>query len=92
MIGFPGNTLRVGDPIFIRTRITAFREWLIKRGARHEKNFKYFQRRHQIPSQVWYKAYPGLTLTDLARNQRIREGLERASMSDAQALAWLRLL
>ena len=67
-------------------------EWLIKRGARHEKNFKYFQRRHQIPSQVWYKAYPGLTLTDLARNQRIREGLERASMSDAQALAWLRLL
>ena len=67
-------------------------EWLIKRGARHEKNFKYFQRRHQIPSQVWYKAYPGLTLTDLARNQRVREGLERTSMTDAQALAWLRLL
>ncbi len=67
-------------------------EWLIKRGARHEKNFKYFQRRHQIPSQVWYKAYPGLTLTDLARNQHIREGLERASVTDAQALAWLRLL
>ena len=67
-------------------------EWLIKRGARHEKEFKYFQRRHQIPSQVWYKAYPGLTLTDLARNQRIREGLERGSMTDGQALAWLRLL
>jgi hypothetical protein len=66
--------------------------WLIKQGARHEKEFKYFQRRHQIPSQVWYKAYPGLTLTDLARNQRIRAGLESTSMTDAQALAWLRLL
>ena len=67
-------------------------EWLIKQGARQEKKFKYFQRRHQIPSQVWYTAYPGLTLTDLARNQRIREGLECTSMTDAQALAWLRLL
>jgi hypothetical protein len=67
-------------------------EWLIKQGARHEKDFKYFQRRHQIPSQVWYKAYPGLTLTDLTRNQRIREGLERTAMTEAQALAWLKLL
>jgi hypothetical protein len=66
--------------------------WLIKEGARHEKEFKYFQRRHQIPSQVWYKAYLGLTLTDLVRNQRIRAGLESTSMTDAQALAWLRLL
>ena len=37
-------------------------------------------------------AYPDLALVDLNRNQRIREGLERAQMSDAQALAWLRLL
>jgi hypothetical protein len=67
-------------------------DWLIKRGARRELCFKKYQRGHQIPSQVWYKAYPGLTLTDLARNRRIREGLEQAEMSDAQALAWLRLL
>ena len=67
-------------------------DWLLKRGARNEGYFKRFQRRHQIPSQVWYKAYPGLTLTDLARNQRIREGLERSTMSDAKAVEWLRLL
>jgi hypothetical protein len=67
-------------------------DWLIKRGARHEERFKRFQRRHQIPSQVWYKAYPGLTLTDLSRNQRIRAGLERSTMTDAQATTWLRLL
>ena len=67
-------------------------DWLIKRGARMEQRFKYYQRRHQLPTQVWYKAYPGLALTDIERNQRIREGLARASMSDAQALAWLKLL
>ena len=62
------------------------------RGARREQCFKYYQRRHQLPTQVWYKAYRGLTLTDLARNQRIRQGLERAQMTDAEALAWVRLL
>lgn len=66
--------------------------WLILGGARIEQRFKPFQRRHQLPTQVWYKAYPGLALVDLQRNQRIREGLERSQMSDAQALAWLRLL
>ncbi|WP_428422502.1 hypothetical protein [Methylibium sp.] len=66
--------------------------WLILGGARIEQRFKHYQRRHQLPTQVWYKAYPGLALADLRRNQRIREGLERSAMSDAQALAWLRLL
>ncbi len=67
-------------------------DWLIKGGARIEHRFKAYQRRHQVPTQAWYKAYPGLTLIDLQRNQRIREGLEAGSMSDTQALAWLRLL
>ena len=66
--------------------------WLIFGGSRIEQSFKYYQRRHQVPTQVWYKAYPGLALVDLNRNQRIRQGLEQATMSDAQALAWLRLL
>ena len=66
--------------------------WLIHGGARIEQRFKYYQRRHQLPTHVWYKAYPGLALVDLKRNQRIREGLEAAEMSDAQALAWLKLL
>jgi hypothetical protein len=66
--------------------------WLIFGGSRIEQSFKYYQRRHQVPTQVWYKAYPGLALVELKRNHRIREGLERATMSDAEALAWLRLL
>jgi hypothetical protein len=67
-------------------------DWLVTGGARHELRFKYYQRRHQLPTQVWYKAYPGLTLTDLDRNQRIRDGFETATMNDAQAREWLRLL
>jgi hypothetical protein len=66
--------------------------WLILGGARQEQPFKYFQRRHQLPTQVWYKAYPGLTLADMRRNQRIRAGLEAAQLSDAQVLEWLELL
>ena len=67
-------------------------QWLVRGGAKLEMPFKYFQRRHQLPTQVWYKAYPGLVLNDLRRNARIRQGIERRHMSDAQALAWLRLL
>ncbi len=67
-------------------------DWLITRGARRELPFKLYQRRHQLPTQVWYKAYPGLTLIDLTRNARIRQGLEQSRLSDGEALAWLRLL
>jgi hypothetical protein len=64
--------------------------WLILDGAKNELRFKDTNRRHQIPTQVWYKAYPGLTAFDLARNTRIREGLERRRMSDAEIRTWLR--
>jgi hypothetical protein len=66
--------------------------WLILGGARLEQKFKHFQRRHQVPTQVWYKAYPGLTLADLTRNQCIRAGLEQDQMTDAEVINWLKLL
>ncbi len=66
--------------------------WLVARGARLENKFKHYQRRHQLPTEVWYRAYPGLALVDLKRNQRIREGLECAHVTDVQALAWIQLL
>jgi hypothetical protein len=66
--------------------------WLVWGGSRIEQRFKHYQRRHQLPTQVWYKAYPGLALVDLERNRRIRKGLERARMSATDASAWLRLL
>jgi len=64
-------------------------DWLLARGAWLEQEFKRFQRRHQIPTDVWYKAYPGLTAHDLARNSRIRNGFEKAAMSDDEIGRWL---
>ncbi len=66
--------------------------WLLKEGAGWEQQFKYTQRRHQLPSEVWYKAYPGLTGTDLARNTRIRKGVEIRQANEAEIREWLSLL
>jgi hypothetical protein len=67
-------------------------DYLIKRGARDEQRYKRTLRRHQLPSDVWYNAYPGLGVVDLAKNTRIREGIERPTMTDAEAREWLSLL
>jgi hypothetical protein len=66
--------------------------FLLSGGARREMTFKNFLRRHQVPTQVWYKAYPGLTAADLARNTRIREGLERDAMTEVEARCWLAMI
>jgi len=66
--------------------------WLIKGGAEHESNYKKTLRRNQFPSESWYKAYPGLTAVDLARNSRIRKGLERKNLNQREAANWVRLL
>ena len=66
-------------------------DWLIKKGCADERKFKEYLRRHQMPTDVWYKAYPGLTAVDLERNSRIREGLA-SSLTDAEAGKWVALL
>lgn len=66
--------------------------WLILDGARDEQTFKNYLRRHQMPTQVWYNAFPGLTAHDKHRNALIREGLEKASMTDSEIREWLQLL
>jgi hypothetical protein len=66
--------------------------WLALDGCQDERKYKDFLRRHTLPSQVWYKAHPGLTAIDLERNSRIRQGLETTSMSDQEAREWVALL
>jgi len=63
--------------------------WLIKDGAEQEQKFKHFLKRRALPTQVWYKAYPGLTAFDLARNSRIREGVEVRQESNEEIRQWL---
>lgn len=66
--------------------------WLLKGGAQQEENYKRTLRRNQLPSQSWYKAYPGLTAFDLARNTGIRKGLETVHASEREIRRWLSLL
>ena len=65
--------------------------WLILDGARDEQTFKNYLRRHQMPTEVWYNAFPGLTAHDKHRNALIREGLEKQAMSDSEIRDWLQL-
>ncbi|WP_380876136.1 hypothetical protein [Sphingomonas sp. DBB INV C78] len=64
-------------------------DWLIIGGARREQDFKAFLRHHQMPTDVWYKAYPGLTTHDLARNSRLRDGFEQGFADADAARRWL---
>ena len=59
------------------------------RGQARAGDWKNFLRRHELPTPVWYKAYPGLTCQDLARNGRIRKGLESGRDDDRSIRRWL---
>jgi hypothetical protein len=67
-------------------------DWLILGGAKDEQKFKYVLRRHQLPTEVWYNAHPGLTAFDLERNTLIRQGLEQPAMTEVEIREWLKLL
>ena len=60
-------------------------------GARREQEFKRWTRDHQVPTQVWYSAYPRLSVTNVNGTTDIALGLFEPLTGDAQA-AWLRRL
>lgn len=66
--------------------------WLVLDGCSDEQKYRNFLRRHTLPTQVWYKAYPGATAIDLERNTRIRQGLGSSPMSEQEAHEWVALL
>jgi hypothetical protein len=66
-------------------------EWLLFGGASREQEFKDFLRCHQIPTPIWYSAYPELTAVNVERNAALRRGLTGA-MNEREAQAWLKLL
>lgn len=66
--------------------------WLVKGGCQDEQHFKIYLRRHQMPTQVWYHAHPGLTAVDMERNGRIRRGLETSAIGDRDLREWMALL
>jgi hypothetical protein len=56
---------------------------LLFKGARDEESFKTWTRANQVPTQVWYSAYPLLSVGDVLKNAKIRELL--GSKLDAPA-------
>lgn len=85
-VGFGLNVVFGNGIGYPRTR------FLLLDGAKNEQKFKYVLRRHELPTEVWYNAHPGLTALDRHRNMLIRQGLETPSMSDEQARQWLQLI
>lgn len=65
--------------------------WLFFGGARQEEAFKHYLRRRQVPTQVWYSAYPDLTAVNIDNNAYVRAGLH-GRMSTEETRAWLRRL
>ena len=66
---------------FPRTR------WLVLGGARDEIRYKHYLRRHQVPTVVFYSAYPQSSAPNLDRFSSVRLGLR--DRDPARAASWL---
>jgi hypothetical protein len=62
--------------------------FLIKDGARDGARFKAYARDSQAYTNVWYSAYPDLTVQTIDTNSAIREDLF-TSLDDTKTRAWL---
>jgi len=63
---------------------------LVLKGASQEARFKQWVRTFQVENQIWYSAYPHLTVENILANARIREGAV-GTMTGEEARAWLAL-
>lgn len=63
---------------------------LVLKGAAQESAFKQWTRTFQVENQIWYSAYPHLTVQNVLDNARIREGAV-GTMTEEEARAWLAL-
>jgi len=66
---------------FPRTR------WLVLGGARDEIRYKHYLRRHQVPTVVFYSAYPESSAPNLDRFSSVRLGFR--DRDPARAATWL---
>lgn len=64
---------------------------LLNEGATDEQRFKSYARRSQTPAQLWYSAYPFLSVENILENAAIRRDLW-GDLSSDNLKAWLRRL
>ena len=62
-------------------------KWLLEAGSRDAARFLAWTRAHQLPTQVWYCAYPGLSIVNINDNTELRRGLADPAAIDAAT--WL---
>jgi hypothetical protein len=62
---------------------------LLFKGATDEERFKAWTRRHQVPTQLWYSAYPDLTVKNILNNRKICAQLRKGFRSRREAERWL---
>ena len=62
---------------------------LVLKGARDEERFKAWTRAHQVTTQLWYSAYPELTVRNIVENRKLCSELQRGFSTEAAAAAWL---
>lgn len=66
-------------------------EGLLNKGATYEQNFKVYARNSQVPTLVWYRAYPDGSTRNIENNTRIREGLHTTMTNEEEARWRIRL-
>ncbi|MDB5159514.1 MAG: hypothetical protein JWR50_4221 [Mucilaginibacter sp.] len=64
--------------------------FLILDGATDEFRFKAYARGMQVPSLVWFSAYPDLTVQNIDKDSKIRENV-LTDLSEAETKTWLKL-
>ena len=64
-------------------------KWFLGEGAHDEQNFKQVVRQNQYPSQVYYSAYPNLTVRNILNNSYFRQGLHTDMKDDEEIKDWL---
>jgi hypothetical protein len=63
--------------------------WLFLGGIQDEMAYKTFLPTRQVPTQIWYSAYPDLSTVNIQNNALIRQGLF-AQLNPAETDTWLR--
>jgi hypothetical protein len=63
---------------------------LVFKGAKDEERFKSWTRERQVPTQLWYTAYPNRSVQNVLADNLLRRAL--ASQSDAEIAAFLEML
>ncbi|HSC52730.1 MAG TPA: hypothetical protein VLC98_03885 [Phnomibacter sp.] len=77
--------------IFSNTTNFPKTKFLIMGGAYDEEHFLAWSRHSEIQTQIWYNAYPQLSIKNINNNSIIRNGLSK-QLSAAQAATFLKLL